>query len=53
MFRLLKIVGNTKITELHRHTFSGIGNDNPLKILIKNNGIEKIQPFAFKFVLLY
>ncbi|CAD5222282.1 unnamed protein product [Bursaphelenchus xylophilus] len=46
--KLLNIAGNPKLREIHRFAFSSIGNQNPLRILLKNNGIEKIHAYAFK-----
>ncbi|KAI6188281.1 Leucine rich repeat 5-containing protein [Aphelenchoides besseyi] len=46
--RTLSVIANPKLRELHRYAFSAIGNENPLRIVIKHNGLEKIHAFAFK-----
>ncbi|KAL3120661.1 hypothetical protein niasHT_007953 [Heterodera trifolii] len=46
--RLLVIRGNKSLRELHKASFSAIGNEQSLSIQIADNAIERIRSFAFK-----
>uniref|UniRef100_A0A914HTB7 Uncharacterized protein n=1 Tax=Globodera rostochiensis TaxID=31243 RepID=A0A914HTB7_GLORO len=46
--RLLVIRGNKSLRELHKASFSAIGNELSLSVQIADNAIERIRAFAFK-----
>uniref|UniRef100_A0A7E4VLR5 LRRCT domain-containing protein n=1 Tax=Panagrellus redivivus TaxID=6233 RepID=A0A7E4VLR5_PANRE len=48
--RILAITRNPKLTQIYKATFSGIGNENSLKIFINNNALTHVQPYSFKNV---
>uniref|UniRef100_A0A914BYU0 Uncharacterized protein n=1 Tax=Acrobeloides nanus TaxID=290746 RepID=A0A914BYU0_9BILA len=48
--RLLTISNNPKLTHIYKATFAGIGNEDSLKIILKNNFLERIHGMAFKNV---
>lgn len=49
--RFLSLIKNKKLAQIFKSTFGGIGNEQSLKIHLKNNGLQQISPFSFKFVL--
>lgn len=48
IFRLIQIISNPKLQELYKATFSGIGNENAIRIIIKNNSLYRIRAMTFK-----
>ncbi|KAE9551394.1 hypothetical protein FO519_005402 [Halicephalobus sp. NKZ332] len=46
--RFLSLVKNPKLAQIYKATFSGIGNEQSLKIHLKKNGLQQMGPLSFK-----